>query len=258
MCISYYLLGKKQGGGSSGGNEKLKQLVERNGTTFEIPDEVTQIGTYAFYNWTTLTDIKIPNSVISISDYAFQSCSGLKKMTIPGTTTYTDYSFNATYNIEEFVITGEEISDITAGRSNNSPWCKSNSNIKKITIQNTVKTIGQWVFGGLTNLKEIEIPNSVTKIKSYAFSGCSKLETIKFGSDLSIIYRYCFQDCTSIKKCDFSTCLQVPTLEFWNIFNKVASDCKIIVPDALYDDWIVAENWTYYTDKIVKASEYVE
>lgn len=32
---------------------------------------------------------------------------------------------------------------------------------------------------------------------------------------------------------------------------------KLIVPDELYDDWIIATNWaTYYKDNIVKASEY--
>ena len=30
---------------------------------------------------------------------------------------------------------------------------------------------------------------------------------------------------------------------------------KIIVPDELYDTWIVATNWSTYANKIVKASE---
>lgn len=38
----------------------------------------------------------------------------------------------------------------------------------------------------------------------------------------------------------------------------MSSDCKIVVPDALYDTWIAATNWSSSTivSHIVKASEY--
>ena len=31
---------------------------------------------------------------------------------------------------------------------------------------------------------------------------------------------------------------------------------KIIVPDALYDEWIVATNWATYASQIIKKSEW--
>jgi hypothetical protein len=55
---------------------------------------------------------------------------------------------------------------------------------------------------------------------------------------------------------DFSTHEIVPRL--WNItaFTNIPSTCKIIVPDSLYDEWIVAANWSTFANQIVKASEY--
>lgn len=43
-------------------------------TTFTIPDSVTTIDEYAFYNCDTLTSIIIPESVTTIGSYAFNGC----------------------------------------------------------------------------------------------------------------------------------------------------------------------------------------
>jgi hypothetical protein len=42
-----------------------------------LPDTLTGIGNYAFYNCTGLTSVTIPESVTSIGDYAFDGCTGL-------------------------------------------------------------------------------------------------------------------------------------------------------------------------------------
>jgi hypothetical protein len=55
--------------------------------------------------------------------------------------------------------------------------------------------------------------------------------------------------------CDFRALDVVPTLSS-NVFSNIASDCKIIVPDALYDEWIAASNWSTYASYIIKASEF--
>ena len=52
-------------------------------TDLVIPDGVTSISSYAFYDCTGLTNVSIPSSVTSIGDAAFVSCSGLTSVTIP-------------------------------------------------------------------------------------------------------------------------------------------------------------------------------
>ena len=46
-------------------------------TNLIIPNTVTSIGNFAFYNCSGPTSVTIPNSVTSIGDYAFRNCSGL-------------------------------------------------------------------------------------------------------------------------------------------------------------------------------------
>ena len=55
-----------------------------------IPDSVTSIGDYAFYECSGLTSIVIPDSVTSIGHKAFSGCSGLTSVVIPDSVTSID------------------------------------------------------------------------------------------------------------------------------------------------------------------------
>ena len=73
-----------------------------------IPDGVTSIGDYAFYNCYALTSINIPNSVTSIGSYAFFSCSSLTNVIIKGKPTADSSSFDSTPKLEKiYVIDGQ-------------------------------------------------------------------------------------------------------------------------------------------------------
>jgi hypothetical protein len=49
-----------------------------------IPDTVKEIGPYAFYGCSNLTEITIPASVLTIGHSAFENCTLLNKVTIKG------------------------------------------------------------------------------------------------------------------------------------------------------------------------------
>lgn len=114
--------------------------------------------------------------------------------------------------------------------------------------------MGQYALQGCCELQDVTIPNSVTTFEGYCFQDCRGLQRIIVPSVLTSIGNGCFQRCRSLKYCDFSQCTQIPTLGS-AAFTYDPSDLKIIVPDALYDDWIVATNWSTYASKIIKASE---
>ena len=55
---------------------------------------------------------------------------------------------------------------------------------------------------------------------------------------------------------DFTNNTSVPTLGNTNAFLYINANCKIVVPDSLYDTWIVASNWVTYASHIVSESDY--
>ena len=77
-------------------------------TNITIPESVTSIGGYAFYNCTGLTNITIPESVTSIGDDAFSGCTGLTSIAIPGSvTSIGDYIFKECSALVKVKFTGK-------------------------------------------------------------------------------------------------------------------------------------------------------
>ena len=122
----------------------------------ELPDTVTEIGSYAFHNFLELKKINIPNSVTRIGQESFYLCESLESVTIP----------NSVISIGEYAF--EDCSSLTS-----------------ITIPEGVTSIGDDAFSDCSSLTNITIPNSVTSIGSFAFSGCSSLTNITYNGTQS-------------------------------------------------------------------------
>lgn len=74
---------------------KRLYVGENEVTDLVIPDSVTSISSYAFYNCNGLETITISEGVTSISFHAFYNCTGLKSVIIPSSVTSIDYcAFN--------------------------------------------------------------------------------------------------------------------------------------------------------------------
>ena len=56
-------------------------------TSVTIPNSVTSINNYAFWDCSSLQSVTIPNSVTSIGSSAFKGCSSLQSVTIPNSVT---------------------------------------------------------------------------------------------------------------------------------------------------------------------------
>ncbi len=84
-------------------------------TGISIPNTVTSIGPFAFYNCYGLNNISIPISVTSIGEDAFYSCTGLSHVTIPDSLTTIGYeAFYNCFNLANIVI-GRSVTLIDAG-----------------------------------------------------------------------------------------------------------------------------------------------
>jgi len=65
------------------GTELIRYPEGNSRTFYKIPDSVTSVGDYAFFNCENLAEIEIPYSVNMIKYSAFAGCSSLLSMTIP-------------------------------------------------------------------------------------------------------------------------------------------------------------------------------
>lgn len=193
----------------------------------EVGKNVTSIGYSAFYYCSSLASVVIPQGVTSIGRNAFSYCSSLASVVIPdGVTSIGDSAFN------------------------------NCSSLASIVIPQGVTSIGSSAFFYCISLASIVIPESVTSIGGTAFQNCYSLSSVVIPQGVTSIGSGAFQNCYGMAFYDFRTAKSVPTLSNTNTFSNIPSDCKIVVPDDLYDSWIVATYWSTCANNIIKASEF--
>lgn len=127
--------------------------------------------------------------------------------------------------------------------------------LSNVIIPDSVTTIETRAFYTCINLRSIVIPDDVTYIGQQAFENCNSLSHIAIPQGVTEIKASTFSNCFGMAYYDFSNHIAVPTLANVNAFTGIPSDCKIIVPDELYEDWIIATNWSDYASNIIKVSD---
>ena len=203
---------------SGGGNEDLVNLIERDVTSFTIPDSVTKIGDYTFSYCTSLTDVTIGNGVTQIGNYAFYFCISLTDVTIP-----------------------DSVTQIGHDTFSN---CKS---LTSVIIPDSVTRIESNFFQDCANLTDITIGNAVKSIGNYVFAGCSKLPSVTLPSTVNYIGSGIFNSCKSLTSVTIKATTP-PTLSS-SIFDNT-NNCPIYVPAESVDAYKTATNWSAYADRI--------
>lgn len=193
----------------------------------EIGNGVISIGNYAFSDCYSLTSVVIPNNVTNIGNFSFRACYSLTSIVIPN-------------SIER--IGGSAFQDC--------------SSLTSVVIPESVTNTGTRTFQGCYSLASVVIPESLTSLGNYSFHTCYSLASVVIPNGIKSIGAYLFSNCYGMAYYEFTALKSLPTLANTNAFNNIPSDCKIVVPDSLYDTWIAATNWSTYANNIIKASEF--
>ena len=204
-----------------------------------IPETVTSIGDYAFYQCNGLASVNFSNSVNSIGNYAFYGCIGLDSVDIPNSIlSIGNSAFNGCVGLTSINL-GDSV--ITIG---NSAFYMC-TGLTSISIPNTVTSIGSAAFCGCIGLTSIQIPNSVISIGNSAFGGCHGLISVIIGKSVTSLM-YAFYDCASLSSV-IILATSVPRV--WShAFEGTSLDLTIYVPYETIDEY--KRIWFTYISKI--------
>ena len=145
---------------------------------WEIPDDVTSIADYAFWNCSGLTSVKVGKDVTRIGKQAFYKCKGLTSITL----------------LEKLTSIGAEAFY----------ECASLTGIK---LGTGVTNIDEGAFSGCSALSSVVIPDSVTSLGNYAFENCTNLKSIAVGIGVVNVDNSVFFGCPNIESATITTTL---------------------------------------------------
>ncbi|MDR0834325.1 MAG: leucine-rich repeat domain-containing protein [Candidatus Symbiothrix sp.] len=191
-------------------------------TTYIIPESVTSIQGYAFYQCTGLTSVTIGNSVTSIGSWTFSGCTSLTSVTIGNNVTSIGQdAFYKCIGLTSVTIPNS----VTSIGYNAFYGCRG---LTSLIIGNSVKSIGGSAFYQCTGLTSIIIPDSVTMIGNGAFSSCIGLTSLIIGNSVTSIEGSAFWNCkglasiiipdnvTSIGSSAFGSCTELTSITIGN------------------------------------------
>ncbi|MBQ6864925.1 MAG: leucine-rich repeat domain-containing protein [Clostridia bacterium] len=182
--------GTKTIGHSAFSNSRFESVV--------IPQSVTQIGEYAFWECTIMKYVSLPDSVKYIGSGAFYNISK-------------NCIYEQAYElVNGIVYIGNHVVDFWGAEDRTSysirPGTKTiadsafanSSSIKSISIPSGLTHMGDFVFNGCTSLATVSISAGVTSIGRNAFTDCSALTSINIPESVTSIGEYAFSHCSSL------------------------------------------------------------
>ena len=190
-----------------------------------IPDGVTSIGNYAFYNCSGLTgvnisdvaawcgiifmnpeanplslvhelhldgallaDLVVPDGVMSIGSYAFYTCTNFTSVTIPNSVT--SIAATAFYGCS-----GLTNVTIPSRWALSSLFANSYTKILSVNVPSGSTSVVNGAFKGCVALEDVSIPDTVTSIGDEAFYNCSSLQQLTLPDGVTSYGVNCFEGC---------------------------------------------------------------
>ena len=175
------------------------------GTSVTLPEGITTLGTYTFYECPNIVSISLPASVTKIGNYSFQHCDSLESVNIPTYTNTSAFSSGGApfrYSPKLTTITlGDGVTRIP-----NYMFYETTA-LGSIDLPESLKNLGTYAFTS-SGVTSVNIPSGVTSIGSNTFKDCSKLEFVTISGNITSIGTNAFQNCVSLKAIDLPDSLK--------------------------------------------------
>ena len=226
------------GSGTFGNTRSLKALV--------VPKTITILGSDSLSNNYALKILSLSQDMTKT--YGVYGCPSLLYLVIPPNAIYG--TFEPSGSPLKWLV-----SPSTANRTETQK-ISNNRNLEVAVLKDNNTTLSSELFSGCYSLKVVELGDNIQTIDTKVFYQCYSLEKIVASPNLTAINSYAFYQNTALKYIDFSQCSQIPSLASTSAFSELPSNANFIIPDALYEEWINATNWSAFPSKFVKASEF--
>ena len=206
-------------------NYATKTFVEgQELTSLTLPQNLTEIKPYLFYNMEGITEVTIPSSVGKIGDKAFSWCSDLQTVNLNNS--LKEIGENAFYGCGKIsgVYLPESLEKIGARAF-------AQSGLTGISLpENDALSLGIGVFESCASLVEAELGN-LTVIPKETFYSCAQLSEVTLPNALETIAYFAFGDCDALESISLPATLKViDECAFWGCDNLLS----LVIPDAVY------------------------
>ena len=149
-------------------NKEKTELLKAPGAIagrYTVPDSVTDIYGYAFFQCKKLTGIDLPDNIHYINKYTFTGCTGLTNVVIPDGVT---------------IIGWKSFGNCT--------------NLTNVVIPDSVTSLDSYAFSGCTGLTKVLLPERLNYINYRVFEKCTGLKEVHFLGNAPTISSNSFLD----------------------------------------------------------------
>lgn len=148
-----------------------------------IPESMTNIGYGAFADCYSLNTVNMGCNVTSIDDLAFADCYSLTSITIPEKLTYIgEDAFEDCKNLYSVYWNSKSIENKIDENDQYGRHPFINCPISTFIFGENVEEIPDYLCQNMQKIKSITIPESVKKIGSYVFHNCYDISSVKWNA----------------------------------------------------------------------------
>ena len=181
--------------------------------TLSFPGRLTSVGNYTFSDCTYLTNLTFEdsNEAVTLGSGATGETDRRYMLPLFGNSNLTslymgrniDYSELADCSYSPFY-NQQFLTDVRFSQAGTVTYCKDYllykvNNCESLILPESLTTIGNWTFRGMSKLGGIVIPNAVTTIGTYAFADDIALESAKLSTSCPWLKEGLFSECGKLQ-----------------------------------------------------------